>query len=134
MNWTVESRHAPGFTRLVLAGAYDKQQFTAMFDELAAQDLLEIGGRYLIDQTRFDIGQMSDLDLLHASDTFISLNSKLAYSKIAILANPEYIGLGRKFEKITEFASMALIEVFDSELPALLWLTGGLVRSLSQAH
>jgi hypothetical protein len=29
---------------------------------------------------------------------------------------------------------MALIEVFDSELPALLWLTGGLVRSLSQAH
>ena len=131
MNWNFDAQQAPDYIRVEMSGAFDNEQFGSMIDDLAAQDYFDIGSRLLFDDTRLELGKMTDLELLKASDTFIDRDGKLAYSKVAIVTSPENLHVGRKFEKITEYGSRAIMQIFDDERAALSWLVGGLATALS---
>jgi len=58
-----------------------------------------------------------------ASDHFISLNGSLAFTKIAVLyGSIESLETGRRFGKITETRSKALVQRFIDDDEALDWI------------
>jgi hypothetical protein len=124
MNWKFDSHSSPEYIRIVLSGTFNKEQFAAMIDNLGEQENFAAGSRLLFDDTTLELGRMSDRELLEASDAFIARNKLFAYSKVAILTTPENFAVGIKFERITEFGSRAIIEIFDNENSAVSWLRG----------
>src|SRR3954471_8684940 len=105
----------PEFIRIELSGLFDAGQFATMIDDLAALPYFDLGSRLLFDDTTLDLAHMSDKELIEASDAFIGGNKILAYSKVAIVTTPETFDIGRKFEKITEYGSRAIMQIFDDE-------------------
>jgi hypothetical protein len=124
MEWTVDARSLPEFIRITLSGLFDRADFAAMLSDLAGKEYFEMGNRLLFDDTDFALGEMSDGQLLDASNAFINENRSLAYSKVAILTAPDAVDVGRKFEKITRHGSRAIMQIFDDETEAVGWLAG----------
>ena len=131
MKWTFDERGAPEFIRITVSGRYIKKDFSAMIAELAVLASFEVGCRILVDNTSLDVKHMSDHDLLGASNAFILNNKVFAYSKVAIVTTPSGFDFGRKFERISEYGSRAIMKIFSDESAALGWLVGGLALARS---
>ena len=125
MNWTFDVRGVPEFIRVGLYGQFDREQFPRLFDDLSELEEFAPGCRILLDGTGLDLEQISDHDILQSSNELIRRNREFAYTKLAIVTTPEDLHVVHKFEKITEYGSRAIMQVFDNETHAIQWLVGG---------
>lgn len=131
MNWTFDVRGVPEFIRVGLYGQFDREQFPRLFDDLSELEEFAPGCRILLDGTGLDLEQISDHDILQSSNELIRRNREFAYTKLAIVTTPEDLHVVHKFEKITEYGSRAIMQVFDNETHAMQWLVGGIFAASS---
>lgn len=131
MNWTFDIRGVPEFIRVTSSGPFNLDEFPKLFDELSALEQFAPGCRVLLDGTELDLDQVTDRDLFQTSNELIRRNREFAYTKLAIVTTPEDLHVGHKFEKITEYGSRAIMQVFDDETHALHWLVGGVFAATS---
>jgi hypothetical protein len=123
MNWTFEKRFDPEYIRIVGSGLFSGEGFTKMFDELFALEYWRLKMPLFFDHRLLDFSTTTSMDLLNASDDFISRNEFLAFTRIAVIFDDSMLDLAVRFNAITKPSSQAKVHLYRSEKAAVDWLT-----------
>jgi len=134
MEWTFESLEKPELIRVLCSGIFTSADFAAMFDELLLLPYWHLRISVFFDYREVEVTKTSPMELLAASNNFISHNASLAYTRISLLFDSqESYETGLRFAAITRQSTEAFVKMFRDEEPAMNWVVPQSQRPIDAA-
>jgi hypothetical protein len=123
MYWSFKNFRAPDYVLIRARGSFSEKDFESMLDELFGLDYWRPLMPLLLDESDLDTSPLSAEQLSEAARLFLDQNSRLAYTRIAVvLGSPSAMQLAERFQNAVGSQSKAVVEAFLDRKQAEAWL------------
>ena len=123
MHWSFENFRSPDYVLILAGGRFTDKDFANMLYDLYRLEYWRPLMPLLLDERDVDTSPVSAEQLSNAAQLFVDQNSRLAYTKIAVvLGSPGAMRLAERFQNALGAQSKAVVEAFLDRKKAEDWL------------